>query len=312
MACDVPVTHTTPIANLTSLSVKTQDAFAELMASSIGVDSVYAAMLDKIETIAIDNTEVSDGSFSDSEKAKLIAQMAAAIVPSMTNQAMQTAFQIAKEDRDGAYQYPVLQADVDVKCATAVKISSDADSVDATVNKLNHDSLLAQASLYRDFGVTNTPWLVDAADTTLLAYGSEGMKYFDELGRVAQTYYTYAKSYRENGAGELTFGDGIGEVTWSDALNPNYSGFVKIGDGVTETDKIDAGLTANQTRVQWRTFDGFDDNMVQHGVNASANMVATMFTEESGADATCDALATWNTGMGLLGITPATGGCPTP
>ena len=277
-----------------SLKPNVEDNFTALMQVATNADSIYQTMMTKIEKIYIDGAEVTDDKFSTSERAKLISDMAASIVPTITNQAMQVAFQMAKEDRDAIYTYPGLEADVQAKNAQANKTIEDAKNADMNKNKLAHENLLAQASLKRDFGLSNPAWLIEDVDSVKPAYGNDGIKYFDYLGRAAQTYYTYAKSYRENGSGYVNLN------TNNSAFYPDYSTFSRVSESTTTEAQMEAGLTANQTRVQWRVYNGFDDNMAQHAVNASANMVATMFTEEAAADVTCSTLRIWNEGIARL------------
>lgn len=287
-----------PATNVVSLKANALDYFEALMETAIGDKSAYRAAIDKIEDIALDSSTVPDNQFSPSEKAKMIAELAASVVPSITSEAMKLGYTMAKEDRDAKYQYPLMTADAITKIAQANKVDSDAELVDEQANKLKHDVLMTQASLKRDYGATSTDF---TASAPTLTYSNEGNKYNEALALAAKGYATYAKSYRESGEGNVGLGTGtIGTDTEYFGYTPVFSGFSKPSK--TDTDDIDtsAGLTAYQTMNQWRTIKGYDDNMAQHAVNASSNMVGILASDNLNSDLTCQGLSQWNYAMNYL------------
>ena len=280
MSTPVPIT-------VASLKVEALSIFEGLMETSTGDKSIYKDAMDKIDLISTNEK------FSESERAKMIAELAASIVGSITNQAMQVAFQLAKEDRDATYAYPKVTAEISHLDAQSNKIDTEDELIEANKEKIATDNLMTQAKIRREYGGGLNSWKNVAVTMPTLTMSNTGNKFAEIAAVNAQAYGQYAKSYRE--AGKMVIA-----VPSSGGINPTISGAVLPTDPASS---VSAGLIANQSRTQYRTYLGFEDNKQQHAANASANMVATMFTSDSSAKATTDALATWNTSMTYLQTT---------
>ncbi len=284
-----PITSTVVPISVATLKVQSIDIFEGLMETATGDKSIYKDAMDKIDLIA------TDAEFSPSERAKLISDMASGIVGSVTNQAMQVAFQMAKEDRDATYAYPKVAAEVAYLDAQKDMLEEDTLMVEANKEKIATDNLMTQARIRREYGGSLVSWKNVAVIMPTLTMTDEGNKYSEQIAVGAQAYAQYAKSFRDSG---------VMGVAANNALAPTYSGYVMPSG---ESASMSAGLLANQTRTQYRTYLAFEDNKVQHAVNASANMVATMYTTDGGSVPTDNALTKWNIGMNsLLSCTPET------
>lgn len=269
------------------LLTKTNSNFKSIMTTMIGANSIYESALTKIEQIIIGDKKIKSSEFTSEERAKLIANIAANMVPTLTGQALETAFTIAKEDRDKEYDYMQVLADTQLRdtqaeaalqnanteSAKTANVEKEGNVLDAQVAQINHGNLEKQAIIRRmyGFGVTADNWATYAGSKTSLTMKDEGLKYEEILATKAQGYKALSSAYREAGGIEVvhsaknhykyTF---TPEIETRDANNVNY---------------LNAGLIAQQTRTQHRQYDSFDDNMATHAVNSSSTMLSTLLSE---------------------------------
>lgn len=350
MATTVPIT-------VVSLQQRTEEIFTSLMVKATDNSSIYKVVLDKI----IDDTFASSTSadFSTSERVKVIAEIAGRVVAPITNQAMQTAYSMAKEDRDATYSYPDAIASVGIKDEQINKLIKEVEIADQNKDKLAHDNLLAQASLKRDFGVTNSWATTLPTDLTL---GSTGTKLRQEEAAQAQVYTMYAKAHREYGkiavdvkssgtymapiATAEFYGTELGIRQWvytvytdntGSVVDSTYDSIDYYVEGTTTEDQarslahddalarttalggtayfnstitgvpiensaeqVKAGLVANQTKVQNRQYQAFDDNKAQHAANSLSNMVSALASTEFADAATAEARSKYYQSINVL------------
>lgn len=248
--------------------------YKELMEASTGENSVFLRAKETLVDLLASN------GLTTEESAVAIATAISSISSNVTSSAMTTALAITKDNRDAAYELAKLREDTILVQENQHKIASDVESTDNEVKNKVYEGWKAQGELVRDYGV-NAFNLATTTDVIPEAqYNNNGLKYEANRLAKANTYNTYASSYRGNGY-----------VT----VNLNADG--SLANTVTGDTN---GLVTAQTAVAVRQEVGFDDNMRQHVANSSASMMSMLLsTEASGIDY-APYLAKWSTSIDYL------------
>ena len=265
---------------LTNIKYEMLANYKELMTATTAEDSLYIKAKETITAI------LNEAGLTAIERANIISQTVAGMVNGLSGQAMQMAFEMAKDGRDSEYILAKMCADTALTNKTVEKIAADIETQNADTRLKRANGWMLQAQLYRDYGVI--PSLISYDKETLLTtdYDEDyGTKYESVRLAKANVYTTYAETYRKNGL--------LGYTTNT------------VGDLATVTDSAAAdslakGLTYWQTRVAKRQEQGYDDNMRQHVVNSSAGMISMLLsTEVSGIDYD-PFMAQWGNAVGWL------------
>ena len=246
--------------DLNEINDKVIEYYKELMDASTAQDSIYLKAKETLTAI------LDEAGLDNREKSSILSQTIASMVSGLSSQAMQGAIDLAKDDRDAEYVLAKLCADTELSQAQKDKLIADTANVVADTNNRIAQGWLAQAQLFRDYGVipdnlTYTHEELDSIDYDV-DYGTK-----HESIRLAQgnVYNTYANAYRQNGLVTLAY---------------NADGSLA---GTTSADT--EGLTYWQTRVAERNESAFDDNMRQHVANSSATLMSMLLsTDASGID----------------------------
>ncbi len=278
------------------------ETYKKLMEASTGDQSAYLRAKETVTELV--NT---DSTLTGRERADIIASTISSIATSITTQAMSAAITISKENRDAPYLLAKIAADADNANAKLVNLEKEGTLLDkraseSTANANHTDAQTAQtkantlrviADIRADTGFHTTYDAVElfAADTSgaLTVKGDRAVK---QKQMLADTYISYASSYRTNGlltgiqlSSETEIDDDnkywlAGQVTsCSDAITE------VIEDGANNNNKLAHGLTYHQTRVANRNEKAFDDNMRQHAINSSSSMLGVMLGSSVFTDA---------------------------
>lgn len=235
------------------------ETYKSLMIASTGDGSAY---LRAKETL--NDSLGSMSGLSDNEKAKIIAETISSIAKEVTNSAMQMALKIDTENRDAKYALTKLKEDTRRVTAEIAKTEKDIEMADKQLLVATVSGWKVQAEAYRDFGVKTWDQLETVTILPKAAYDDYGTKVETLKKAKVDTYATYSNSFRQNG-----------KVTYTNNTDGSFN-------TVSGTDD---GLTYFQSKVAKRQEKGFDDNMRQHVVNASASMISMLLsTEASGID----------------------------
>jgi len=246
--------------------------YTELMKASTGRGSAY---LKAKETI-IDYVDKND--LTEVEKATLVSKTIADLAGRVTTEAMQIAFNMAKENRDAPYVLSKLKEDTRLVTANVAKTEKDTANVDKEVDLRAMSVKKAQAELYRDYGVS-TANLDPTAVGYAIGFTDYGSKYEAITMAKADTYGKYATSFRQNGLVTL-------------AVNTN-------GELVSGTVGDTYGLVTQQYNVAVRQETSFDDNMRQHAANSSASMISMLLSTDTSVDPT-PYLGSWTSALNYL------------
>ena len=261
--------------DINEIDDKVIEYYKLLMETSTGQESIY---LKAKETL---NSILDDAGITGREKADILSKTIANMVNGISAQSMQSAIDLAKDNRDAEYILGKLCADIELSQAQKDKIIADTAAVETDTKVKIAQGWLIQAQLYRDFGAIPDQLTYTKEELDTIDYDTNyGTKY--ESIRLAQgnVYNTYANAYRQNGMVAL-------------AYKAN-------GDLDSATNGDLEGLTYWQTRVAERQKQGFDDNQRQHVANSSASMISMLLsTDASGIDYT-PYLADWTLAIDYL------------
>lgn len=261
--------------DLNEIDDKVVEYYKLLMETSTGQESVY---LKAKETL---NSILDDAGITGREKADILSKTIANMVNGISAQSMQSAIDLAKDNRNAEYELGKVCADIELSSAQKDKIVADTADTEMSTKFKTAQGWLVQAQLYRDFGAIPDQLVYTKEDLDNVDYDVDyGTKH--ESIRLAQgnVYNTYANAFRQSG-----------EVSLAYKTNGDL-------DAATAGDTT--GLTYWQTQVAERQYQGFDDNMRQHVANSSASMISMLLSTEA-ADIDYDPyLVGWKTAIEYL------------
>jgi hypothetical protein len=270
----------TPVLLTKELGV--MEYYNQLMKESVGKDSLYIRTKETLEAM------FKDGQMKDPDKSAIIGKALVDITVQLSAQAMNTALAIAKEERDAVYTLTKLKEDTLLVQANRQKISADIDNSNdakiSAVSKQTIDGWKVQADMRSDNGLVLTG--LNTLVNKILpetAFKAKGSKYEQTQQMKSSVYATFAKSFRESGV-----------VSWS--LDPNSGKVASITDVAPTT----PGLTKAQENVAIRQKTAFDDNMVQHSANSSANMIGLLLSSNQQGNITLADATKWRTAVNYL------------
>ena len=270
----------------TVLPLDVVNPFKELMGVAVDKDSIYIRAKDTMKAF------LDTANMSDAEKAAQLHQTLAAMTANITDTAMGHAVEIAKENRDGAYQLTAIREDTLLKqqqrdnlTEEKSKIIKDIDLVDANIQEMAVKRWQMQAEMEKDLGISpdSLPSTTDTLKISSSALSDKGTKWEQMQQLKMSVYATLAKSYRESGV-----------VTWSvdDTTNKVNS--------ITDLAPATPGLTKRQEEVAVRQEKAFDDNKVQHAANSSANMIGLLLSASDPGALTAGDVTKWRTAIDYL------------
>jgi hypothetical protein len=228
------------------------DTYAKLMKASTSQDSIYIKAKETMQDFYDNNSGL-----TDTQKATMMSQMITEIAKSVSSESMQLALKIDMENRDAPYALTKLKADTMLISGQIFKIGADIDIAQQELINQRTAGWISQATAYRDYGVQTWNMVAGQPIVPATAYIDYGIKVQTIKKATADTYMSYASSYRKDG---------------------NVA-FTTNADGSFNTVHGDlSGLTYYQTGVAKRQIKGFEDNMRQHIVNSSASMISMLLT----------------------------------
>jgi len=253
-----------------------------LMQESAGADSLYIRTKETLDAFLAKST------IPMNERANILSQALVQMTTSITAQAMTTAVAIAREDRVGVYELTKLREDTLLVQAQRDKLNRDEqDDHDLKAAQIQ-DMVIKGWKIQSDMRSENGTTVVGLTTTANAilpanAFQSQGIKYEQEQQIKASVYATFAKSYRESGVISWTLDGVTGKVT-----------------AMTDLDNTNPGLTKAQENVAIRQEKAFDDNMVQHSANSSANMIGLLLSAEQAGVLTAADADRWRTALTYL------------
>jgi hypothetical protein len=228
------------------------DTYAKLMKAATGQDSIYIKAKETMQDFYDNNSGL-----TDTQKATMMSQMITEIAKSVSSESMQLALKIDMENRDAPYALTKLKADTMLTSAQVYKIGADVDIAQQELINQRTAGWISQATAYRDYGVQTWNMVAGQPIVPETAYIDYGIKVQTIKKATADTYMSYASSYRKDG---------------NVAFTTNADGSFNTVNGDL------SGLSYYQTGVAKRQIKGFEDNMRQHVVNSSASMVSMLLT----------------------------------
>lgn len=237
------------------------DMYQKLMKSSVGQDSVYIKAKETIVQI------LEDANITGDQKGQILSQVIGSMVSTVTAQALGGAADLAKYGREMPYQLAKICAEIELigvqkevallekekVAAEVLRIQAETNKTLAEIELVNaqKDAIivdknlktiqgwLAQAQMYRDYGMTLTGLNIA---NPLIGDGNfqvRGTKEAEARHIAANAYATYAGSWRQNG---------------------NVVPVVNTSGTMTAATADTSGLTYWQAQVAERQKQGFDDD----------------------------------------------------
>ena len=273
------------LSNIEDISTDVLGLYEDLMKASVNKNSIYIKAKETMQTFFDSST------LKDDEKAAVLSQMLTGMATSITAQAMSSAIAVAKENRDGAYNLTKIKEETVLIKEQTDKVAADNVLTTAQAAKVDKDADLTtiqgwkiQSDMRRDNGVVlnNLPNITISklSDT---AIADKGIKWETEQQTKMSVYATLAKSYRESGVVAWTVDSGTNKI-----------------NTITDLAPATPGLTKRQEEVAVRQKVGFNDNMVQHAANSSANMIGLLLSSEESSAITPDDVDRWRAAVDYL------------
>lgn len=245
--------------------LQVENKFKELVAVATGADSAYIKAKESMQEYF--KTDASVATLSEREKAEMLSKLVGDMSISITNHMMDTALKIEMENRDAPYALAKVVADVKLTTAQTNKVDEEdalveaqKDKIVADINKMDVDNKIAQAVAYSKTGMQV---YANGHANALPSYSqaTTGVEPTNVRSTEADRYSKLASSFRRDGYVNIT-----GEAAPT-GLADGSQGYVC--------------LTEAQIDVAIRQEKGFDDNMLQHAVNSSANLMGLMISSEN-------------------------------
>lgn len=234
--------------------------YEALVKSSLGGESVYARMKETIKQLS------ADGDISDSEKAKVIAEVLAGLSSSISSSSMSTALQWASTERDIALKKYELEQKVDVL----------KNEVIASANQgklLEYQGIQSQAETRRLYGVA-----IVGSDGKLQALDESG-KIFEDIQLTKAQVVTQGKEQNVIDAKVKESHVSIHKILADTKVNYGiYSGYAISESGVTGIilGNTDGTLSAAQEIIAKEQAKGYAYNAWANALSGSSAALGSL------------------------------------
>lgn len=251
--------------------------FNELMKASVDKDSIYIKMKETLDAM------FQGGTLTEREKTEAIAQTLGSFTTSVTNSAMQLAYQITKDEAEFPYDLAKLVADVKLTQEQADKLSEENELIEEQKNKMVLDGWKLQADVFSKNGIDiTTNSLENPLLTSVIQTNKFGTDYVSSEVAKADKFAKLNNTFRRDGIYIPTY-DANKDVT-----------------GASEAVIAWTPLVKAQTDVSIRQEQAFDDNMRQHAANSSANMIGLLLSTENFSALTTADVDAWRSAVNYL------------
>ena len=244
--------------------LQVEEKFKSLIAVATGPDSAYIHAKESMQSYFASSEDLA--TLTQEERTMLLSKFVSDLALGITGKMIDAAIKITTEDRDAPYVLSKLIAEVVQTKTQTAKIETDDKLQSANIKKIEQDIKATKLEMYYKqalaYSKTGMKLLASGQEGVIASYvqNADATDIVSGKSTSASTYATLASSYRK---------DGVVTGTGNDVpLTEGNAGFV--------------GLTTAQTRVSIRNEKGFDDNMLQHAVNSSANLMGLMLSSENG------------------------------
>jgi len=273
--------------------INISNTFKELMLTAVGSESALAVAVDKIKTLK------AEGYLTKEEMASIISRLFQETIPSVTQNAMNMAYQIEVQNRNGKYEINKLIEDTlltseqrDLVVAqnlhTTTGSTVNENQADEIKKKATSELWLSIGKLVKEYNLTSVPTDLD----TMLTSTSFGSNSIPD----AQIKKLLKEVDLESKQIEKLDQDILVEQANVDSINANTS----LTNAKIEKEYGENGLIHYQTLHVQRQIKAFDDNAVQHAVNASSAMIG-MILSSGNYDAISETdVNTWRDGISYL------------
>lgn len=271
----MPSTQTFTKEVVNSLDITT--LFNDLMKTSVDKDSIYIRSKESLEAM------FEEGSYTNAEKAEFTIKLLTSMTASITNQAMQVAYQASKDNLTLPYDLAKLVADTKLTQEQADKLSEDKDLTEAQKQKMIIDGWKTQADIFSKNGINVT---ANSIENPILGTVDQSNVFATDLTNGEATkvskFVQLNNTFRRDGIFLPTYNAG-GDVTAAAEQTTTWTPLAKA-----------------QTDVSIRQEQAFDDNMQQHAANSTANMIGLLLSTENFDAITQTDVNKWRTAIDYL------------
>jgi len=248
------------------------EKFEQLMQSSMGDASIYTRVKDTMKV------QFDELSMTQEQKASMVSQILQSYLVQQSATAMQVALQWAKEETTVGYETMLLEAQ-------AEKMNADKGVSEETVCKLQKETELVCAQITKTTGDNireNGSPIYGPDGCTVISLDDTGLKYAQIIASEANSYATFAKTYREAGIVAIGTGlDGVRKATGGEGTNQSNN---STGGS--------AGLLNTNIMQTLRHTDAYDDTMRQYVSNSSGQLLGQLIASDTPID-TGEACISW-------------------
>ena len=250
--CDVTIPNFVAVDATLTVS----DKFLQLMRDSVSEDSLYLRAKDTFAVV------FKDLQVNEKEKAEIISGYIAEMSTVITAQAMKSAIEWSKEERDGAYTLSKLKADVAKSWADVAKAKEEVCLVQKQTELQCANITATLAGSLRENGEVLTRSPDNYCEPLTLK--DEGLKYEQTLQVNAAAYQILADTFRKSGVVTVAI-DGADSVRKA-----------SVGD----TTPISGGYTNQQTINAERQRLAYEDSKINHMLNSLGVVVGQMMSAD--------------------------------
>ena len=268
--CDTAIPNVDPISPDEETQLRVVDRYKELLAASIGENSLYERSKETIFELS------KDLNLSEKERMDVVAGQITQMTVSISGSAMKEALGWAKEDAETGYSVALIKAQAEkAKAETGAELQKICLLEAETAYKCAQITSTIAGSI-RENGRVLT--YTDADECKPLTLYSEGLKYEQLLQVDASKYQILADAYRKSGV----------VLVGNSGDDQQFKGL--SGDAY--------GHTNAQTNVAHRQITSFEDSKRNHAVNASSQTIGQIVAAEASLDQSL--VDNYNTAMNYL------------
>jgi len=251
--------------------INISNTFKELMLTAVGSDSALSIAIDNIKTLK------SDGYLTKEEMSSMISKLYQETIPSVTQNAMNMAYQIEVQNRNGKYEINKLIEDTmltseqrDLVVAQNISTIAGSEVNENQAKEIQRKSAsefwLSIGKLVKEYNLTSVPTDLDTV-LSAQAFGSDSIP-DAQKAKLLKDVELETKQIEKLSK----------DIEVETANISNISANTNLVNAKIEKEYGDNGLVHYQTLFTQRQVEGFDDNAVQHAVNSASTMIGMILS----------------------------------
>jgi len=273
--------------------INISNTFKELMLTAVGSESALSIAVDKVKTLK------AEGYLTEEEMASIISKLFQETIPSVTQNAMNMAYQIEVQNRNGKYEINKLIEDTlltseqrDLTVAQNISTVAGSEVNENQAKEIQRKSAselwLSIGKLVKEYNLTSVPTDLN----TILPASSFGSDSIPDVQK--------AKILKDIDLETKQIEKLSKDIEVETANITNISANTDLINAKIDKEYGENGLVYYQTLHTQRQIEAFDDNAVQHAVNASSTFMSMLISNGDYSLITQEQADAWNTGIEYL------------